>query len=231
MPESATRSSTVQTASQQVRAFIAKSPNSKVVKLPIPQMFVNPAPALRPQNQKVRRKRALASAAPAPKSNAAPDPSALAHSQTPGTACASQDPQRRISTRTDRCPPDPPYAAPAPHRYPDCPPAPPASDTPDRPPDSPSRPTSAAAGPPCAHRTSPPGQWSESAPHPTDPSQTDPHAVAASRHYHTRTGSSPSPWQSPRSPCSGPRRIRGCSQIPPSSPCGVPAGPCSDSPG
>src|SRR5690554_6451174 len=207
MPESATRSSTVQTASQQVRAFIAKSPNSKVVKLPIPQMFVsvgagfifwqekrclskasyffqkkmNPAPALRPQNQKVRRKRALASAAPAPKSNAAPGPSAPAHSQTPGTACASPDPQRRISTRTDRYPPDPPYAAPAPHRYPDCPPAPPASDTPDRPPDSPSRPTSAEADPPCVHRTSPPGRWCGAALHPTDRWQTDRHGVEIGR--------------------------------------------------
>src|SRR5690554_2748716 len=81
MPESATRSSTVQTASQQVRAFIAKSPNSKVVKFPIPQMFVsvgagfifwqekrclskasyffqkkmNPALMLRPQTRKLRR--------------------------------------------------------------------------------------------------------------------------------------------------------------------------------
>src|SRR5690554_5176810 len=138
-------------------------------------------PRAPPPNQKVRRKRALASAAPAPKSNAAPDPSALAHSQTPGTACASQDPQRRISTRTDRYPPDPPYAAPAPHRYPDCPPAPPASDTPDRPPDSPSRPTSAEADPPCVHRTSPPGRWCGAALHPTDRWQTDRHGVEIGR--------------------------------------------------
>src|SRR5690554_6458297 len=177
-----------------------------------------------PPNQKATKKPPpkQADAAPAPKSNAAPDPSATARSQTPGTACASQDPQRRISTRTDRCPPDPPYAAPAPRQCPDCPPAPPASDTPDHPPDSPSTPMSAAAGPPCAHRTSPPGRWCGSAPHPTDRWQTDPHAAAASRHCHTHTGSSPSPWQLPRNPCSGPPRIHGCSRTPPSSPCEAP---------
>src|SRR5690554_2324824 len=192
-----------------------------------------PGPRAPPPNQKVRKGPPPTQAAAAlfRKSNVAPDPSATAHSQTPGTACASQDPQRRISTRTDRCPPDPPYAAQAPRQCRGSPPAPPASDTPGHLPDSPSRPTSAADGPPCAHRTSPPGQWCGSAPHPTDRWQTDPHAAAASRHCHTHTGSSPSPWQLPRSPCSGPRHTPGYSQTPPSSPCEAPAGPCSDSPG
>src|SRR5690554_2849209 len=149
-----------------------------------------PGPRAQPPSQKATKKPApkQADAAPAPKSNAAPGPSATARSQTPGTACASQDPQRRISTRTDRCPPDPPYAAPAPHRYPDCPPAPPASDTPDRPPDSPSRPTSAEADPPCVHRTSSSGRWCGAALHPTDRWQTDRHGVAASRRCRTYTG-------------------------------------------
>src|SRR5690554_6854513 len=134
-----------------------------------------PGPCAQPPSQKATKKPApkQADAAPAPKSNAAPDPSATARSQTPGTACASQDPQRRISTRTDRYPPDPPYAAPAPRQCRGCPPAPPASDTPGHLPDSPSRPTSAAAGPPCVHRTSPPGRWCGAALHPTDRWQTD----------------------------------------------------------
>src|SRR5690554_482120 len=197
------------------------------------QKKMNPAPALRPQNQKATKKPPpkQADAAPAPRSNAAPDPSAPEHSQTPGTAYASPDPQRRSSTHTDRCRQGPPYAAPAPRQYRGCPPAPPVSDTPDRPPDFPSRPRSAAAGPPYAHRTSPPGQSCESTPHPTDPWQTDLRVAVAYRHCRTRTGSSPSPWQSPRSLCSGPRRIPGCSQTPPSSPCEAPAGPCNDSPG
>src|SRR5690554_7847546 len=94
------------------------------------QKKITPAPVLRPQNQKARRKRAPAAAAPAPKSTAAPDPSALEHSQTPGTAYASPDPPPRSSTHTDRCRQYPPYAAPAPRQCRGCPPTPPASDTP-----------------------------------------------------------------------------------------------------